>query len=247
MKAIIIAAGKGSRLGSLTDNTPKCLLEVNGKTILQHQLDAYQENGITDISVIKGYCQDTMNDPQLKYYVNDNYENNNILNSLMYAEKEMDEAFVASYSDIIFESKVVNQLLQEEEDISIVIDADWKHYYEGRDEHPIEEAEKVIIRQDGSVLQIGKILHDHENNSVYEFIGMLKCTKQGAKIFKDNFHKAKKKFDGKPFMRARTFDHAYITDFVQYLTDAGIKVYCSVIHGGWQEIDIMKDLEKART
>jgi NDP-sugar pyrophosphorylase family protein len=55
VKAIIIAAGMGIRLNPMTNDKPKCMLELNGKTILQHQLDVFHANGITDISVIKGY------------------------------------------------------------------------------------------------------------------------------------------------------------------------------------------------
>ena len=102
MKAIIIAAGIGIRLNPLTNDKPKCMLEIKGKTILQHQLDVFHANGITDLSLIKGYKKEVINYSGLKYYINDNYRNNNILNSLFYAEKEMDEEFIASYSDIIF-------------------------------------------------------------------------------------------------------------------------------------------------
>jgi len=73
MKAIIIAAGYASRLRPITNDKPKCMLEIKGKTILEHQLDAFNANGITDISVIKGYKKKAINYPRLKYYINDNY------------------------------------------------------------------------------------------------------------------------------------------------------------------------------
>ena len=94
MKAIIIAAGMGTRLNPLTNERPKCMLKLNGKTILQHQLDVFHANGITDISLIKGYKKETIDYAGLKYYINDNYKNNNILNSLFYAEKEMDDDLI---------------------------------------------------------------------------------------------------------------------------------------------------------
>ena len=61
MRAIIIAAGMGIRLNPLTNDKPKCMLEIKGKTILQHQLDVFHANGITDISVIKGYKKEVIN------------------------------------------------------------------------------------------------------------------------------------------------------------------------------------------
>ena len=189
MKAIIIAAGLGIRLNPLTNDKPKCMLEIKGKTILQHQLDAFHANGITDISIIKGYKKEGIDYAGLKYYVNDNYRNNNILNSLFYAEKEMNNEFIASYSDIIFGEDVVGKLKESDGDIAIVVDVDWKGYYEERTEHPINEAENVIFDADNNVVEIGKIV-SNKRAVDGEFIGMLKCTKRGAKIFKKYFHKA---------------------------------------------------------
>jgi len=244
MKAIIIAAGMGTRLNPLTNDKPKCMLKIKEKTILQHQLDVFHANGITDISVIKGYKKEAINYPGLKYYINDNYRNNNILNSLFYAEEEMDEEFIASYSDILFGADVVKKLIESEEDIAIIVDIDWKRYYEGRTEHPIGEAEKVIFDADNNVVEIGKIV-SKKRAVDGEFIGMLKCTKKGAKIFKKYFHKAKNEFLGKPFIRAKTFDQAYLTDFIQYLVNNGVEVKCVTIERGWIEIDTVQDFERA--
>jgi len=243
-KAIIIAAGIGIRLNPLTDNKPKCLLEIKGKTILQRQLDAFHANGITDISVIKGYKKEAIHYPGLKYYINDNYMNNNILRSLFYAEKEMDDEFIVSYSDIIFDTDIVRRLMERDEDIAIVADIDWKGYYEGRTEHPIEEAEKVIFDEDKNVVEIGKVVSS-EKEVNGEFIGMVKCTKRGAEIFKEFFHKAKKEFYGKPFIRAKTFNNAYLTDFIQYLVNNNVKVKCVPVERGWIEIDTLQDFERA--
>ena len=144
-KAIIIAAGLGSRLNELTRDIPKCMLKVDSKTILEHQLDAYNSNGITDISIVRGYKKDKINFNQLKYYENTDYQNNNILNSLFYAEKEIQGNVIVSYSDIIFSPKIIERLLESSADISIVVDVDWRGRYENRNDHPIDEAENVFF------------------------------------------------------------------------------------------------------
>jgi choline kinase len=244
MKAIIIAAGMGIRLNPMTNDKPKCMLEIKGKTILQHQLDVFHANGITNISIIKGYKKEEINYAGLKYYINDNYRNNNILNSLFYAEKEMGDEFIASYSDILFSDDVVKSAIESGGDIAIVVDVDWKGYYEERTEHPIEEAENVIFDADNNVVEIGKIV-SNKRTVDGEFIGMLKCTKKGAEIFKEYFHKAKNEFYGKPFIRAKTFGAAYLTDFIQYLVNNGIEVKCMTIERGWIEIDTVQDFERA--
>ena len=70
MKAIIIAAGTGSRLNPLTDDKPKCMLELNGKTLLQYQIEALRGAGIDRIVLIKGYRKEMLNYPDLIYYFN---------------------------------------------------------------------------------------------------------------------------------------------------------------------------------
>ena len=244
MKAIVIAAGMGIRLNPMTNDKPKCMLEIKGKTILQHQLDAFHANGITNISIIKGYKKEAIDYAGLKYYINDNYRNNNILNSLFYAEEEMNNEFIASYSDILFDAEVVKGAIESSRDIAIVVDIDWKGYYEERTEHPINEAENVIFDADNNVVEIGKIV-SNKRAVDGEFIGMLKCTKKGAEIFREYFHKAKNEFYGKPFIRAKTFDQAYLTDFIQYLVNNSVKVKCATIERGWIEIDTVQDFERA--
>ena len=243
MKAIIIAAGVGSRLNPLTNDKPKCMLEFRDKTLLQHQLDALRGAGIDRIVVIKGHKKEVINYPDLIYYINDNYQNNNILHSLFYAEKEMDDEFIAAYSDIYYDKNIVERLLDSKEDISIVVDIDWRGYYEGRTEHPIEEAENVIFDANNNVVKIGKILLDKD--VVHgEFIGIMKCSKKGALIFKRYFNRLKQVYAGKPFQRAPVFEKAYLTDIFQDMVDYGVKINCVIIEKGWAEIDTVQDFRR---
>ena len=245
MKAIIIAAGIGSRLNPLTNDKPKCMLELNGKALLQHQIDAFKGAGIDRIVLIKGYKKEMINYPDLVYYINDNYLNNNILHSLFYAEEEMNDEFIAAYSDIFYTKDIVKRLLDNKEDISIVVDIDWTGYYEGRTDHPIEEAENVIFDANNNVVKIGKILPDKE--AVHgEFIGMMKCSKKGALIFKKYFHRVKQIYGGKPFQRASVFEKAYLTDIFQDMADYGVRINCVIIEKGWAEIDTVQDYERLR-
>lgn len=244
MKAIIIAAGIGKRMNELTDDMPKCLLEFNKKPLLEVQLDTLRQNGIEDISIIVGYKREKIKYPELKYYVNNRYEHNDILHSLFYAEKEMDDEFIVSYSDILYDTSVLKKLLKNDEDISIVVDVDWRKYYEGRKDHPIDEAENVIFDSDKRVVKIGKIIQNKDAANG-EFIGMIKCSKKGANIFKNHFNKLKQLYYGKPFQEAPVFEKAYLTDMIQDLTDSGILVHCVTINGGWKEIDTVEDYKRA--
>ena len=243
-KALIIAAGLGSRLKKHTENLPKCMLDFGGKTLLQRQLDAYKKNSITDISVIRGYKKEKIKYKGLKYFENTDYKNNNILNSIFYAEDFINGNIIISYSDILFDSTVVKRLLKSNHDISVVVDIDWRGYYVGRKDHPISEAENVIFNSNNEVEKIGKINTGTEEVHG-EFIGMIKLTDRGAQIFKEHFHRLKKIYWNKPFQRAKIFQKAYLTDFIQELVDIGIKVHCVIIESGWKEIDTVEDYKKA--
>ena len=96
-KALIIAAGLGSRLKKHTENLPKCMLDFGGKTLLQRQIDAYNKNNIKDISLIRGYKKEKINYKGLRYFENKDYKNNNILNSIFYAEKIINGNIIISY------------------------------------------------------------------------------------------------------------------------------------------------------
>ena len=243
-KALIIAAGLGSRLKKHTENLPKCMLDFGGKTLLQRQLDAYKKNSITDISVIRGYKKEKIKYKGLKYFENTDYKNNNILNSIFYAEDFINGNIIISYSDILFDSTVVKRLLKSNHDISVVVDIDWRGYYVGRKDHPISEAENVIFNSNNEVEKIGKI--NTGNQEVHgEFIGMIKLSNRGTEIFKEHFHRLKKIYWNKPFQRAKIFQKAYLTDFIQELVDIGIKVHCVIIESGWKEIDTVEDYKKA--
>lgn len=242
-KAIIIAAGMGTRLMPLTENKPKCMLEINGKTILQRQIDVFKECGFTDIIFIKGYKKEVINYPELKYYINTNYKNNNILESLFYAESEMNDEIVVSYSDIIFEKGVLEKLMQSRADISLIIDTDWLSHYKGRYQHPVEEAEKVEV-ENGRVTKITKSISPTHTHG--EFIGLTKFSAVGAEILKSNYQIVKKLFGDKPFHDAVSVEKAYLTDMIQELIDRGYDIFSVDIGGGWAEIDTHEDLEKAR-
>ncbi|MGB2845099.1 MAG: helix-turn-helix domain-containing protein [Candidatus Aminicenantaceae bacterium] len=244
MKAIIIAAGMGNRMRPYTVDLPKCMLKFGGKTLFQRQQEALNACKVKNIVLVKGYKKEKIKYPGIKYYVNDNYQNNNILDSLFYAEKEIEGEVIVSYSDILFEKQVVERLLESKKDISIIVDIKWQEYYEDRKDHPIEEAENVIFDAENNVVEIGKILtkkHDVHG----EFIGMIKLTARGSEIFKRHYNRSKKLFWGKPFQRAATFEKAYLTDMIQEMVDLGVPIHCVIIERGWKEIDTVEDYKKA--
>lgn len=247
MKALIIAAGKGKRLGEYTRDLPKCLLPVADKPIIDHQLEALKANGISDIAIVKGYLADTIQRTEIgSTFINDDYENNNILSSMMYAAEFLDEDTIISYSDIIYSKEVVATLMAAPYDITAVVDTDWRGRYINRKDHPESEAEKALFDPKSARAELfGKVI-DASPEHIGEFIGLYKLSRAGAKTFKAAFYDAKSKFDGMKFMHAKSFANAYITDLFNYLLEQEELVNCAFIQQDWWEIDTEEDLLGAR-
>ena len=104
----------------------------------------------------------------------------------------------------------------------------------------------MIFDANQSVQDIGKILTS-PGDVHGEFIGMLKLTPKGAEIFKKHFNRSKELFWDKPYQRAKTFQQAYLTDFLKDMTELGVPIHSVIIEQGWLEIDTQQDLEIAAT
>ena len=244
MKAIIVAAGSSTRLKPFTDKKPKCLLDVGGQTIMERALMALRENGVENIVVVRGYHSHLINYPDIAYYQNPNYKQNNILRSFFYAEDEMNDDFIFSYSDILYTREIVRRLIGSDADIALIVDTNWSERYQDRDKHPITEAELVKI-ENGRVTKIGKdVVGPSEAHG--EFIGLAKFSKIGAGVMIEAYHRVAKESPDTHFQHAASLGKAYMTDMIQELIDNGSLVESVDIDGGWMEIDTPQDLERAR-
>ena len=244
MKAIIIAAGKGKRLRPYTDDRPKCLVEIAGRSILAHQLEAYRQAGVDEIYIVRGYRKDLVTFPNVQTFDNDDFENNNILLSLFYAESAMAGGFLFSYADIVFRADAVKCAIQTPGDFALVIDRRWQETYVGRSDHPVDEAEVARVRN-GVVEVVGKKTVVAED-AAGEFIGLGRVSATGAEQMRKRFHARKAELAGKPYGRAPRFEVAYLTDLFNDLISSGEKMQAAFIDGGWREIDTVQDLERAR-
>ncbi len=245
MKAIIIGAGRGRRLMPTTADSPKCFAEVGGRRILDWTVEAFAQNGITDICFIGGYQIEKVRAayPRFTFRHNWDWENNNILASLMYAEDQMDAPFICCYSDILFTPEVVRRLLANSADLAVVIDTAWRDRYTHRTEHPEDDAEKATIR-DGRVTRMHRGMASAE--AAGEYIGVAKFSTAGATLLKEHYHRCRRQFAGKPFREAAVFEKAYLILLFQEMIEAGVPFDAVETPGGYMEIDTQQDFEAAR-
>lgn len=245
MRAIIIGAGRGSRLMPTTADTPKCFAEVGGRRLLDWTLDAFRQNDINDIVFIGGYRIECVREsyPQLTFRHNTEWQNNNILASLLYAEDLMNEPFVCCYSDVLFTSVIVERVIQSDADIALGVDSEWLVRYEHRTEHPSDDAEKVTV-SNGRVTRIHReIDEDHAHG---EFIGLAKFSTSGAAAFRAHYHQRREEFSGRSFREAKVFEKAYLIHLLQDMLEAGQRMLHVDTPGGYIEVDTQQDFEYAR-
>jgi choline kinase len=245
MKAIIIGAGRGSRLMPTTADTPKCFAQVGDKRILDWILTAFSENAITDVAFIGGYQIDKVRQayPQFDFCHNADWENNNILASFMHAEEHMDQPFICAYSDILFTPAVVKRLLANDADMTLVVDTDWQDRYAERTEHPADDAEKVTV-SNGQVTEIHRDLDIAESHG--EYIGVAKFSPTGARRLRNHYHRCRETHAGQPWREAKSFEKAYLIHLFQEMIEAGEAFAHVDTPGQYIEIDTQQDYEYAR-
>jgi L-glutamine-phosphate cytidylyltransferase len=236
MKCIILAAGEGARIAQVTKKKPKCLIEINGKTILERQINFLRRLNIKDIIVITGFKKKKINFKNIKYVVNKNYKNNEQLESLFSAKKEFNDEVIITFADTIYDFSVIKKLYASRNgDIILGIDKKWKKRYKFRYDHPYAQADKVQINKEGQVLKIGKKIHMQNTNA--EFLGLLKLTTNGCKIFLKNYKILKKKKD---------INKMQVHNFIQDLVKNNQKVFSCSINGKFMEIDTFNDYNLAK-
>tara|TARA_B100000579_G_scaffold430378_1_gene443657 strand:+ start:1309 stop:2046 length:738 start_codon:yes stop_codon:yes gene_type:complete len=235
MIGIILAAGKGSRLGLITKNNHKALLLVKGKPLIEYQIDAFSRAGINKIYIITGYNShlfDSYQD-QVTLLYNPNWQNSNMLISIMAAKNLLNEKpAIISYSDIFYESLALKSLLNQKE-LSILYSSSWKKLWQKRFKNAIDDAETFSIDNFGFLKDIGEPL-DCLSNACGQYMGILSFT---PKIFS----KFKKIFYTLPETKRDKID---VTSFLKHLLiTKSLNIKTIEYEGIWGEVDIPTDLQ----
>ena len=242
MKAIILAAGQGTRLRPLTDHKPKCLVELEGKPLLEHQLDTLHACGIKDVHIVGGYCADQLRKYDITLHLNPRYAETNMVNTLFAAEEIMtgDTDLVIAYGDIVYETRVLRVLLDCDASISLAVDREWHRYWSARMDDPLADAETLKLNDGNRITELGKkpqSLDDIQG----QYTGLIKVQADYVRKFAEVWHAMDRNavYDGKDF------DNMYMTSFLQYLIDRDWSVRAAFIENGWAEVDCEADLSVA--
>jgi choline kinase len=246
-KLIILAAGEGSRLRPYTNDRPKCLVDINGTTILDGQLGVATRAGIKDIVVVKGYCQEKVHRDGVRFYINEDYNTTNMVETMWCARDEFEDEIIVSYGDIIYEEEVLNAVLQSNHEISVAVDKGWRSYWEKRFDDPLSDAESLSVDERGRILNIGQKVSDISEIQG-QFIGLIKFKGEGLETLKAVYEEARvnAELGQKPFGCDRPFKKLFMTDLLQGIIDSGYDIYEAPINRKWLEIDSPEDYALAQ-
>jgi L-glutamine-phosphate cytidylyltransferase len=243
---VIIAAGRGSRLQNETDEIPKTLVEVMGRPMLEWILEALESAGLSrrDVVFVCGYRAEVIKAryPEFTYVTNHDWQNNNILLSLLMAREYLRSGFISTYGDIVYEGAVVQKLVKSPADIALGCDTAWRRRYVGRTQHPETDAEK--LRADGRrVVELSRTIPSEQADG--EFIGVMKQSPRGAAEFLAAFDAAERNYSGGTFREGRSFQKAYLIDLLAEMLEQGSPMQREDTLGGYMEIDTVQDLSMA--
>ena len=233
MRAIVLAAGRGSRMGALGNDRPKCLVELAGKPLIERQTDALRRGGAEAIGVVTGYRAEMIDLPALVRFQNPRWAETNMVMSLAAAAEWLESGtVVVSYADIFYPATLVRELSAAPGDIVVAYDRNWRTLWSQRFADPLLDAETFRVDASGRLLEIGQRTRDIEAIKG-QYMGLLKFTPNGWREVALEISS----------LDAMGRDRLDMTSLLSRLLGRGVVITTTPTQGGWGEIDSVSDLE----
>jgi phosphoenolpyruvate phosphomutase len=238
---IVLAASRGIELGELTEDKPKCMLDVQGKPLLSQIVDGYNKLGLKEITVVRGYKKDVVNLPNLHYVDNDEYDSTGELVSLQKGLSEVthnDRDLLISYGDALFKKYILQMLLEANQDFVVVVDAEWRNRsHQVRQDYvacSLPNSNQAFYT-DVYLKQISSDLPD--DDTCGRWTGLLKVSSQAQKVFRETLDTLLQQEEVQRQGRVPTLINA--------LLKSGYPVNVIYVTGHWLDVDEIEDMLKA--
>lgn len=237
MKALILAAGRGSRMGGLTEDRPKCLVELGGRPLIDWQMSALARAGIDEIGIVRGYRGDRLAGHGVRHFDNPRWADSNMVVSLLAADEWLAEAsIIVSYADIVYGADTVRALLAAPSaPITLSYDPDWLWLWRQRFPDPLSDAESFRL-DGGRIVDIGRRVGDLREIEG-QYMGLLRFQPDG-------WQAVKKLLAG---MSPGEVDRLDMTSLLRRLIERGTEVRGVAAVGRWGEVDSVSDLRLYET
>jgi choline kinase len=233
MRAVILAAGRGSRLGPHTEDRPKCLVELAAKPLIRRQIAALVGGGVSNIGIVRGYLANRIDIEDATYFENPRWAETNMVMSLVAAAPWLrSDSVVISYADIFYGRDVVRDLAAAAGDLVVAYDRGWRSLWTRRFADPLSDAETFRTDAGGNLIDIGRRTTDIDDIEG-QYMGLLKFTPLAWRAVEAVLAGVDQK----------TRDAMDMTTLLRRLLDSGFPISTVGIAGQWGEIDSSGDLE----
>jgi L-glutamine-phosphate cytidylyltransferase len=233
-RAVILAAGRGSRMGPLGETRPKCLVQLAGRPLLDRQVAALRRGGIHEIGIVRGYRAEMLNYPGLSYFENERWAQTNMVMSLVAAAPWLRSGpVIVSYADIFYRSELIRGLIDAPGTAVISYDRAWRRLWTRRFADPLTDAETFRIDASGKLLEIGgrtATIGDIEG----QYMGLLKITPTAWSVIEELL----------ATLDAPVRDRLDMTGLLRLLLAEGkLSIGTLATNGQWGEIDNAGDVD----
>ena len=237
--AIVLAASRGSEMGDVTQKIPKTMVPIGGIPLLHRLVGQLRAAGIRRVVVVRGYAADQVQVPDVEFVENAEFEGTGELLSLKKAIDHLQGETVISFGDILFRKHILNNLLAEEQDIVIAVDAAWERSRPANGYVDFVTATRPYsLRYHEEDTFLSNIGPDLDRSAIHgEWIGLIKTTPRGAAAIKS----ALNDLSGRPDFRKMRFD-----DLFKHLLRNQQPVQVLYITGQWLDVDDLDDLARAQ-
>jgi len=241
MKAFILVAGQGTRMGSETDDKPKCMITYKGKPLINYTIETMWACGIKDIIIIDGYkskvLQSYLSNDNVRFITNKEFYKTNMVYTLFCAESEMNDDLIISYGDIIYTKEVLQSLIRNNNNFVVTIDKNWLELWKLRMDDPLKDAETMKLDDSCNIIELGRKPKSYKEING-QYIGLFKISNSIVGKIREFYQMLNKSkyYDSKDYI------NMYMTSFIQLIINAGYPVKADTIRGGWLEFDSQDDL-----
>lgn len=241
-RLILLCAGQGARLRPFTDDRPKCMVPLHGRALVEWQLAAAREAGVSEVVIVRGYRGDQLDVAGATYVDNPRFADTNMVYSLGCARHLLTDGCAVSYGDIVYDAEVLRKMWDAPDGVSVAVDLDWLSYWRRRSPEPLADAETLRMDERGRIREIGQRPRSLDEIQG-QYIGLTRYAGAGLRALVDALDR------GEPGPHpTRSFAKLYMTDLLQsFAAGADVPVHAVPIHGGWLEIDNPDDLRLAES